>query len=271
MLFISSCIFVFIWKSFPAAWIKPFNIFLCHVTDRYSQFLFTKKFINLTFILSEFFHSIEDFRLAFWSCYSITFKTTVLFSSKKSPASDHCCSQDNLFFFFNSAALRIFLHLLKYYIPYLLLLSTILLNQNDSLVYFTFSCLFSVLTCPCSFWACSSDLSISSQMLSPSISNILRNLYWLFLNLIITFVGLKIISFLWVQFSTKLSSYVICFHLFGVGGSLMAPLSGDLCVFSIAYFCWAFFTLLLLLVHHDILNILLWCYQTLYLQNLLYK
>ena len=34
----------------------------------------------------------------------------------------------------------------------------------------------------------------------------------------------------------------------------MAPLSGDLWVYSTAYFCWVFFTLFLLLVHHDILN-----------------
>ena len=126
MLFISSCIF-----EFPSGKVSLL-------------FLFIQKFIDLTFILSEFFHSIEDFCLAFWSCYSITFKTTILFSSKKSPASDHCCSQDNLFFF-NSTALGILLHLFKYYIPYLLLLSTILLKSEwtylcilHSLAYFQF-------------------------------------------------------------------------------------------------------------------------------------
>lgn len=111
-------IFVFIWKSFPAAWIKPFNIFLCHVTDRYSQFLFTKKFINLTFILSEFFHSIEDL-VTFWSVTSITFKTTIFLARNHPPVITVALK---IIFLLLLLLIQlhfvIFLHLLKYYIPY---------------------------------------------------------------------------------------------------------------------------------------------------------
>lgn len=127
------------------------------------------------------------------------------------------------------------------------------------LVYFTFSCLFSVLICSCSFWACSSDLSISSQMLSSSISNILRNLYGLFLNLVITFVGLKIISFLWCPVLYKIKFIFYLLNLFGVGalwwlhyletyGSLPLLISAEFfppCFFSLCtMLSWIFFIML---------------------------
>lgn len=120
MLFISSCIF-----EFPSGKVSLL-------------FLFIQKFIDLTFILSEFFHSIEDFRLAFWSCYSITFKTTILFYSKKSPASDHCCSQDNLFFLIQ-------LHLAFYYIFLSIIFPIYSFSQQSYLNQNELTCVFYIL------------------------------------------------------------------------------------------------------------------------------